>query len=68
MKTNVLVESVASTVAAETFATAVDSAAASDPQGHILEVVHFLASTINEYYFNISTQMKTNLFTIAKVS
>lgn len=38
------VESVASTVAAETFATAVDSAAASDPQRHILEVVHFLAS------------------------
>jgi len=59
MKINILVESVASMVAAETFATAVDSAAASDPRWHIhvLEEVHFLASEINKYYFNIPTQM-----------
>lgn len=42
-------ENVASTVAAETIATAVGFAAASDLQLHILEeVVHFQASTINE--------------------
>ena len=57
MKINILVESVASMVAAETFATAVDSAAASDPRWHIVEEVHFLASAINKYYFNIPTQM-----------